>query len=115
MTDTTAALYGVTACDDRIFSLREGRRLIRLLSDGIIIGVGAGAAVCALVWSVTWAALWITSTALAIHPNLGDKAMMGPAAIALADPNFAFASAADFTGSAEVAGDPADAKTFQDK
>ncbi len=115
MTDTTAALLGVTACDDRMSSLREGRRLIRLLSDGIIIGVGAGAAVCALVWSVTWAALWIASTALATHPNLDDRALMGPAAIALADPNFAFASAADFAGSAEVAGDPADAKTFQDK
>jgi hypothetical protein len=119
MTDTTAALYGVTACDDRISSLREGRRLIRLLSDGIIIGVGtgigAGTAVCALVWSVTWAALWITSAALATHPNLDDRALTGPAAIALADPKFVFASAADITGSIEVAGDPADAQTFQDK
>jgi hypothetical protein len=115
MTDTTAALYGVTACDDRISSLREGRRLIRLLSDGIIIGFGAGAAVCALVWCVTWAALWITSTVLATHPNLDDRALMGPAAIALADPNLAVAGAADLTGSAEVAGDPANAQTFQDK
>jgi hypothetical protein len=116
MTDTTAALYGVTACDDRIFSLREGRRLIRFLFDGIIIGIGAGAAVCALVWSVTWAALWITGTALATHhSNLDDKALTGPAAIALADPDLAFASAADSTGSVEVAGDPADAQTFQDR
>jgi hypothetical protein len=118
MTDTTAALYGVTACDDRIFSLREGRRLFSLvgfLFDGIIIGIGAGAAVCALVWSVTWAALWVTSTALATHPDLDDRALTGPAAIALADRDIAFASAADFTGSVEVAGDPADAQTFQDR
>lgn len=115
MTDTTAAPYGVIACDDRIFALREGRRLIRLLFDGTIIGIGAGAVVCVLVGSVTWAALWITSTVLATHPNLDNRALRGPAAIALADPDRAFASAADLTGSTEIAGDPADAQTFQDK
>ena len=115
MTDTTAAPYGVIACDDRIFALREGRRLIRLLFDGTIIGIGAGAFVGVLVGSVTWAALWITSTVLATHPNLDNRALRGPAAIALADPDRAFASAADLTGSTAVAGDPADAQTFQDK
>jgi hypothetical protein len=115
MTDMTATPYGVTAFDDHIFSLREGRRVIRSLFDGIVFGIGAGAAVCALVAAVAWAALWIISTALSTHPHLDDRGLIGPAAIALADPNLVFASAADLTGSAEIAGDPADATTFQDK
>jgi len=115
MTDMTATLYGVTAFDDQIFSLREGRRVIRSLFDRTVIGIGAGAAVCALVGTIAWAALWIISTALSTHPHLDERGLMGPAAIALADPNLVFASAADLTGSAEIAGDPADVPTFQDK
>ena len=115
MTDTTAALYGVTAFDDQISSLREGRRVIRSVFDGTIIGIGAAAAVCALFGTIAWAALWIISTALSAHPHLDERGLIGPAAIALADPNLVFASAADLAGSAEIAGDPADAATFQDK
>ena len=112
MTDMIATLYGVTAFDDRIFSLRESRRVIRFLFDGLVTGIGAGAAVCALLGTITWTALWITSTALSTHPHLDDRALRGPAAIALADPDLAFPSAPDST---EIAGDPADAPTFQDK
>ena len=115
MTDMTATLYGVTAFDDQKFSLREGRRVIRSLFDRTVIGIGAGAAVCALVATIAWAALWIISTALSTHPRLDERGLIGPAAIALADQNLVFASAADITGSTEVAGDPADASTFQDK
>jgi hypothetical protein len=115
MTDTTATLYGVTAFDDRVFSLREGRRIIRSLFDGTVIGIGAAAAVCALIGTIAWAALWIISTALSAHPHLDERGLIGPAAIALADRNLVFASAADLTGSAEIAGDPADAAAFQDK
>jgi hypothetical protein len=115
MTDTTATLYCVTAFDDRVFSLREGRRIIRFLFDGLVVGIGAGAAVCALLGITTAAALWIINTAVATHLHLDDRALVGPAAIALADPDLAFPGAADSTGSAEIAGDPADAPTFQDK
>ena len=86
-----------------------------LLFDGTVIGIGAAAAVCALIGTIAWAALWIISTALATHPHLDARGLIGPAAIALADPNLVFASAADLSGSAETAGDPADAATFQDK
>jgi hypothetical protein len=115
MTDMTATLYGVTAFDDQNFSLREGRRVIRSLFDRAVISIGAGAAVCALVGTIAWAALWIISTALSTHPHLDKRGLIGPAAIALADPSLVFASAADLTGSAEIAGVPADAPTFQDK
>jgi hypothetical protein len=115
MTDMTAALYGANAFDDQIFSLREGRRVIRSLFDSTVIGIGAAGAVCALIGTVAWAALWIIGTALATHPHLDARGLIGPAAIALADPNLVFASAADLTGSTEIAGDPADAPTFQDK
>ena len=115
MTDTTATLYGVTAFDDQILSLREGRRVIRSLFDGTVIGIGAAAAVCALIGTIAWAALWIISTALSAHSHLDARGLMGPAAIALADPHLVFASAADLTGSTETAGDPADAATFQGK
>jgi hypothetical protein len=115
MTDTTATLYDVTSFGDRIFSLRAGRRVIWFLFDGIITGIGAAAAVCALVWTVTAAAIWIISTALATHPNLNERALIGPAAIALADPDLALASAAYFTGSAGGSSDPAHVPTFEDK
>jgi hypothetical protein len=114
MTDTTATLYGVTAFDDQIMP-RAGGRVVRSLFDGTLIGIGAGAAVLGLVGTIAWAALWITSTALSTHPHLDARGMIGPAAIALADPNLVFAGAADVTGSTELAGDPADAPTFQDK
>ncbi len=115
MTDTTATLYGVTAFDDQLFSLREGRRVIRSVFDGTVIGIAAAAAVCALIGTIAWAALWIISTALSTHPHLDERGLIGPAAIALADPSLVFAGAADLTGSTEIAGDPADAPSFQDK
>lgn len=114
MTDATATLYGVSSFDDRICSLRAGRRVICFLLDGII-GIGAVAAVCALVCAAAVAALWIVSTALATHPNLNERALIGPAAIALADPDLALASAADATGSIGISSDPVYASTFEDK
>ena len=47
MTDATATLYDVTSFDGRVFHLGDYRRVIR----GVVIGVGAAAAACALVTS----------------------------------------------------------------
>ena len=55
MTDATATLYGVTSFDGCVFPLGDYRWVIR----GVVIGVGAAAAACALVTSVTVAATWI--------------------------------------------------------
>jgi hypothetical protein len=115
MTDATAALYGVTSFDGRGFPLRAGRRDIWSLFDGIIISVGAAVAVGALVCAVTAVALWIVSTALATRPSLNERALIGPAALALADPDRALAMAADVTGSTAVSSDPAYASSFESK
>jgi hypothetical protein len=115
MTGATAALHGVTAFDDRIYSRRAGRRIIRSLLDSIVVGIGAAAGVCALVCGVTGAAIWIVSTALATHPHLNERALVGPAAIALADSGLVFPGAADITGSVAASGDPDPAPTFEEQ
>ena len=112
MTDATAAPYGVTAFDDRVFSLRAGRRIIRSIFDSMVIGIGA-AAVGALACAVAGAAVWIVSSAVATHPHLNERALIGPAALALADPDLAFPGAVDVTGSIEAASDPDHAPTFE--
>jgi hypothetical protein len=113
MTDATAALYGVTAFDDHVDSLGAGRRIIRSLFDSVVIGIGAAAAVGALVCAVAGAVIWIVSTALATHPHLSERALIGPAALALADPALAFPGAADVTGSIAASIDPDHAPTFE--
>jgi hypothetical protein len=115
MTDATAALFGVTSFDDRRFSLRASRRDIWSLFDGILISVGAAAAACALVCAVPAATIWIAGAALATHPNLNERGLIGPAAIALADPDLAMAMAADVTGSITVSSDPDHASSFESK
>jgi hypothetical protein len=115
MTGATAALHGVTAFDDRISSLRVGRRIIRSLFDSIVVGIGAAAGVCALVCGVTGAAIWIVSTALATHPHLNERALVGPAAIALADPDLAFPGAADVTGAVAASSDPGRVPIFEEQ
>jgi hypothetical protein len=115
MTDATAAPYGVSSFDDRIFSLRAGRRVILCLLDAVVVGIGAVAAVAALACAGTGAAIWIVSSALATHPNLNERALIGPAAIALADPDLASAGAADFTGSVAASNAPAYTPSFEDK
>jgi hypothetical protein len=113
MTDVTAAPYGVTAFDDRVDSLKAGRRIIRSLFDSVVISIGAAAAVGALVCGVAGAAIWIVSAALATHPHLNERALIGPAALALADADLAFPGAADVTGSIVAARDPDPALTFE--
>lgn len=56
MMDTTATFDDVTSFGGRIFPLGECRRVIRLLVDGVVIGLGTVAAACALVTTVTVAA-----------------------------------------------------------
>ena len=104
MTDATATLYDVTSFDGRVFPLGDYRRVIR----GVVIGVGAAAAACALVTSVTVAATWIVSATLSTKPTHG-MAPIGPWTLALAKYDLTLVGTADVSGSAQVSTGPADA------
>jgi hypothetical protein len=107
MTDATATLYEVTSFDGRVFSLGDYRRVIR----GVVIGVGAAAAVCALVTSVTVAATWIAAT-LSTKPTHGI-APIGPWTLAVAKYDLTLVGTADVSGSAQISTGPADAPAFE--
>jgi Protein of unknown function (DUF2778) len=113
MTDATAAPYGATAFDDRVYSLGAGRRIIRSLFDSVVSGIGAAAAVGVLACAVVGAAISIVSTVLATLPHLNERALIGPAALALADANLVFPGAEDVTGSIAAASEPDQALTFE--
>src|SRR5258708_40108349 len=115
MTDGSATPYGVSSFDDRDV-LGAACRVVRSLVDCILVGVGAVAAACALACAGTGAAIWIVSSALATHPSLSERALIGPAALALADPDLASAyAAADFTGSIAASSAPAYTPAFEDQ
>jgi hypothetical protein len=105
MTDATAAFHGRSSLDGRP-PLGRCRRVFRSIARGVGIGLAATAAAGALVTSGTVATAWIFATAGATSPNLNAKALSGPAAIALADPNL-FAGVADITGSTTVVAEQA--------
>ena len=107
MTDATATLYEVTSFDGRVFSLGDYRRVIR----GVVIGVGAAAAACALVTSVTVAATWIAAT-LSTKPTHG-MAPIGPWTLAVAKYDLTLVGTADVSGLAQVSTGPADAPAFE--
>ena len=107
MTDATATLSEVTSFDGRVFSLGDYRRVIR----GVVIGVGAAAAACALVTSVTVAATWIAAT-LSTNPTHG-MAPIGPWTLAVAKYDLTLVGTADVSGLAQVSTGPADAPAFE--
>jgi len=107
MTDATATLYEVTSFEGRVFSLGDYRRVIR----GVVIGVGAVAAACALVTSVTVAATWIVA-ALSTKSTHG-MAPIGPRTLAVAKYDLTLVGTADVSGSAQVSTSPADAPAFE--
>jgi type VI secretion system (T6SS) effector TldE1-like protein len=104
MTDATATLYDVTSFDGRVFPLGDYRRVIR----GVVIGVGAVAAACALVTPVTVAATWMVSAALSTKPTHGT-APIGPWTLALAKYDLTLVGTADVSGPARVSTGSADA------
>ena len=110
MTDATATLYDVTSFDGRVFPLGDYRRVVR----GVVVGVGAAAAACALVTSVMVAATWIVSATLSTKPATG-MAPIGPWTLALAKYDLPLVSTPDVSGSAQVSTGPADASdvTFE--
>jgi hypothetical protein len=110
MTDTTASFYDANSFDGRIFPFGEGRRAIRLCLNGVIDSLGIAAAVCA---TVTVVAVSIINTTLAAGPNLHTTAPIGTAAVALANHNPTFAGSVNFSDSARVLTDSADALTFE--
>ena len=108
MTDATAAFYNVPSLDGRILPFGDHRRVM----NGVVIGLGAVAAVCVLVTTVTVAAAWIVKTALATNPYIRVSGTM-----ALAKFGPTLASAVDVSGSARSSAAPADAldMTFEAK
>jgi hypothetical protein len=111
MTDTTATFYDITSFDGRIFCLSKYRRTIRIFVDDVVTGLRTKAAVCVLVITYTVAAAWIINTALSTNTNLHAKAPIGKIAFANHQPMVV--SEADFSGSARISTDPADALTFE--
>jgi hypothetical protein len=103
MINATATLHEVTSLDGRVFLLGDYRRVIR----GVVIGVGAAVAACALVTSVTVTATWIVSATLSTKPT-PKMALIGPWTLALAKYDLPLVGTADVFGSAQVFG-PADA------
>ncbi|HEX3341621.1 MAG TPA: hypothetical protein VHT68_20900 [Pseudolabrys sp.] len=108
MTDATTTLYDVTSFNSHVFPIGDYRRVIR----GVVIGVGAAAAACALVISVTVAATWIVSATLSTKPTRG-VVPIGPWTLALA--KYDLAGTADVSGSAQVSTSPVNAQevTFE--
>ena len=108
MTDATAAFYNVPSLDGRILPFGDHRRVM----NGVVIGLGAVAAVCVLVTTVTVGAAWIVKTALATNPYIRVSGTM-----ALAKFGPTLASAVDVSGSARISAAPADAldMTFEAK
>jgi hypothetical protein len=98
MPKTTATVCDVPHCDGRVFSLDDCRRLIRLVGDHVVMGLGAVAAVGMLVTTVTFAAAWIVNTVVATNPFIHANAPAGPGTLALVQdaPNFANAPAVTF-------------------
>jgi len=114
MMDATATLHDVTSFDGRVFPLGDYRRVIR----GGVIGLGTVAAACALVTSVTVAAVWIVSATLSTNPNNPHgRAPIGPGTLALAKYDVTLAGAANVSGPGRVSAGPADAPdvTFEAK
>jgi type VI secretion system (T6SS) effector TldE1-like protein len=104
MTNATATLCDVTSFDGRIFPRCDYRRVIR----GVVIGVGAVVAACALVTSVTVTATWIISAALSTKPTHAT-APIGPWTLALAKYDLTLVGTADVSGPARVSTGPANA------
>ena len=112
MTDATAAFYNVPFLDGRVLPLRNYRRVV----NGVVIGLGTVAAVCVLITTVTVAAAWIISIALATNPYIRVRAPSGTLALAKHGPTLA--SAVDVSGSTQVSTAPVDAPdvvTFEAK
>jgi len=76
MTDATAALYGVTAFRRPCVLSRAGRRIIRSVFDSVVIGIGPPPP-SGVRLRGRRAAIWIVSTALATHPHLNERALIG--------------------------------------
>jgi hypothetical protein len=98
MPKTTATYCDVPHFDGRVFSFDDCRRLIRLIGDHVVMGLGAVAAVVMLVTTVTFAAAWIVNTFVATNPVIHASAPAGLGALALVQdaPNFANAPAVTF-------------------
>jgi hypothetical protein len=111
MTDTTASFHYVTSLDGRIHPLGEGSRAIQLCLNGVVNGLGTTAAVCATVTVV--AVSIIINTALATGPNSHATAPIGPEAVALTNHYPTVAGPVNFSNSARVSTDSADAVTFE--
>jgi len=100
MSDTAAAFCDVRSFDDRAYPPVDTRRLIRIvrvLGDTVIIGVGAVAAIGLLVGTVTVAAAWLLSISISSNPQLRALAPRGPETLALVRHATRLAAATDLS------------------
>ena len=86
MTDVAAAFDEVPGFDRRVFFLADSRRIaraIRVITNVLVSGVAAVAAIGLFGTMVTLAAAWILNTAIGSNPQLRAQTPMGPGALVL--------------------------------
>jgi hypothetical protein len=110
MTSTAATSFDATSFGRRFYLLGDYCRAIRYHLDGVVSGLGIGAAVCA---TTTVAAVSIFNATLPINSSLHTKAPAEPVAIVLVDNHTTLDDAANFSDLARVAPDPVNAVTFK--
>jgi hypothetical protein len=115
MTAATVTFHDATFRGGGISFPGAGRRIIRVLVGGVVVGLATAAVAGAFVAAVALAAAWTVNTPLGINPDRNAKALLGPPVIALVDREPSSAVAEDLAGSAVIAGDPAEAATFETK
>ena len=101
MTDATVTFLFLHG---RVFALGVYERVM----NGVVIGLGAVAAVCVLVTTVTVVAVWIINTALATNPYIRTHAPTGSGTLGLAKYG-PTCSAVDVSGSTRVSTAPTEA------
>jgi len=101
MSDTAATIDVVLPVSGRSFpnahARRLDRRFARTIGGNVLRGVGAVAAVGALIVTVTVAAAWIVNSALVTKPQMQARTFVGPGALMLANGAPPLVRAADTT------------------
>ena len=106
MTCATAAFPRPSPFDCREFTL--GNR-IRAISGGVVIGLGAAAAVCVTAAIVTVAAAWMVAASLSTNPYIHARASIAPEMIAPGYRYPAVVVVADLSDPASILKDRVDA------
>jgi hypothetical protein len=87
MASATAVLYGVNRFDGRVADSGACRRAARFVATNIMLAIAALATVGVLGICATLAAAWIVNSTLGGNPRIHATAPMGPATLALVQPD----------------------------